>query len=80
MKKTEVQFPDALYQKIEGLAAQLQLTVPELLNHAAKEMVDRQKTTHFGQDAPWQFPEGWRLGAWRAPVEDWRLLANEISH
>jgi hypothetical protein len=27
----------------------------------------------------WRFPEGRQLGPFRAPVEDWRLLANETA-
>ena len=77
MKRTELQLPDAIYQQIERLAAQLDLTVPEFLRQAAEQIVLRQAKPKPNDD--WRFPEGRRLGAFRAPVGDWRLLANEAA-
>lgn len=79
MKRAEVQLPDAIYQQVEGLAIQLHLTVPELLCKAAEQMVHRQFKPQTKPNGDWQFPEGRHLGAFRAPVEDWRLLANEAA-
>jgi hypothetical protein len=72
-----VQLPDALYEQVEGLAARLRMSVPELLSAAAELMVRRQANPRTKPDNAWRFPEGYHLGAFRAPVEDWRLLANE---
>lgn len=77
MKRAEVHLPDALYQQVEGLAVRLHLSVPEVLSKAAEQMVLRQAKTRPKANGGWQFPEGRHLGAFRAPVEDWRLLANE---
>ena len=77
MKRAEVQLPDALYQQVEGLAVSLHLSVPKLLSRAAEEMVIRQAKAQSKPDSGWRFPEGRHLGAFHAPVEDWRLLANE---
>ena len=41
MKKAEVQLPESLYRKVEGLAGQLRLTVPEFLRRAAEQLVSR---------------------------------------
>jgi hypothetical protein len=79
MKRAEVQLPDALYQQVEGLAVRLHLSVPELLSKAAEQMVLRQVKTQPRANGGWRFPEGRHLGAFRAPVEDWRLLANEAA-
>ena len=79
MKRAEVQLPDALYQQVEGLAVHLHVSVPELLSQAAKQMVLRQAKTLPKPNGGWQFPEGRHLGTFRAPVEDWRLLANEAA-
>ena len=70
-----MQLLDPVYQQVEGLAGQLHLTVPELLCLAAEPMVNRQAKPKPNGD--WRFPEGPHLGAFRAPAEDWRLLANE---
>jgi hypothetical protein len=79
MKRAEEQLPDTIYQQVEGLAAQLHLTVPEFLRQAAEQMVHRQPKLQSKPNGDWRFPQGRHLGAFRAPVEDWRLLANEIA-
>lgn len=77
MKKAEVQLPESLYRKVEGLAGQLRLTVPELLRRAAEQLVSRRPATPPTANGDWKFPDGHHLGKFRAPVADWRLLANE---
>ncbi len=77
MKRAEVQLPDPLYQQVEGLATELRLSVPDLLCQAAEQMVRRQAGSKAKPNGDWRFPEGRRLGPFRAAVEDWRLLANE---
>ena len=79
MKRAEVQLPDAIYQQVEGLAAQLHLTVPEFLRQAAEQMLHRQPKSPSKPNGDWRFPQGRHLGAFRVPVEDWRLLANETA-
>ena len=79
MKCAEVQLPDPLYEQVEGLAQQLHVSVAELLRNAAEQMVLRQPKPQAKINGDWRFPEGRSLGAFRAPVEDWRLLANEAS-
>ncbi len=71
--------PDALYQQVEGLAGQLHMTVPELLRKAAEQILTAQPKPQQKPLRIWRFPEGQRLGAFQAPVEDWRLLANEAT-
>ena len=77
MKKAEVVLPDPIYQQVEGLAAQLHLTVPELLCQAAAQIVQRQTSPR--PNGEWRVPEGRHLGAFRQAVGDWRLLANEAA-
>lgn len=77
MKKAEIQLPDALYVEIEGLAGQLHTTVPELMRKAVEQLVLQQAKPHAKADGQWKFPEARHLGQFGAPVEDWRLLANE---
>ena len=79
MKRAEVRLPETICQQVEGLAAQLHLTVPEFLCQAAEQMLHRQAKPRPKPNGDWRFPEGRRLGAFRAPVEDWRLLANETA-
>ena len=77
VKRAEIQLPDPLYQQVEGLAQQLHLSVPELLRQAAEQMLRRQPGPPPPANGGWRFPEGRHLGPFRAPVEDWRLLAND---
>ena len=79
MKRAEVQLPDALYQQVEGLAGRLHVSVPDLLSHAAEQLILRQSKTQPKPNGGWQFPEGQHLGTFRSPVEDWRLFANEVG-
>jgi len=77
VKRAEVVLPDPIYQQVEGLAAQFHLTVPEFLCQAAAQIALRQAKPR--PNGEWRFPEGRHLGAFRAPVGDWRLLANEAA-
>ena len=78
MKKAEIQMPDALYQQVEGLAGQWHTTIPELMRQAVEQLVIQQMKRQPSQpSSEWRFPEARHLGEFSAPVEDWRLLANE---
>ena len=80
MKRAEVQLPETLYEQVKGLAGQLHLTVPELLCQAAEQMVGRLRNRPQPEaNGSWRFPEGRHLGTFQAPVENWRLLANEAA-
>lgn len=79
MKRAEVKLPDTTYQQIERLAAQLHLSVSEYLCRAAEQIVQHQPRPQPQPNGEWHFPEGRHLGAFCAPVEDWRLLANEAA-
>ena len=79
MKKTEVQLPDAIYEQVEDLAGRLRLTVPEVLRQAAEQMLLRQASPQPRANGDWRFPEGRHRGPFRAPAEDWCLLANEAA-
>jgi len=77
MKTAEVQLSDPIYCEFEKLAAELHLTVPELLQRTAEQLVQCKNGSKPARDVNWSFPESRHLGAFRAAVDDWRLLANE---
>jgi hypothetical protein len=77
MKRAEVFLPDAMYQQVEGLAAERHLTIPEFLRQTVEQSLRLQTKPQSRPNGEWHFPEGRHLGAFRAPVGDWRLLANE---
>ena len=49
------------------------------LDIEAEQMLRRQPGPPPPANGGWRFPEGRHLGPFRAPVEDWRLLANETA-
>lgn len=77
MKTTEVALPDAVYEQVEGRAAQRRLTVPELLRQAAEQMIRPPAGPRRKPDGGWRFPDARHLGDFLKPGEDWWLLANE---
>ena len=77
MKKAEVQLPDGLYHQVEGLAGQLHVSVSDLLRQATEQMLAARPKILTPSRTAWKFPEARRLGAFQAPADDWRLLANE---
>ncbi len=79
MKTTAVPLPDAVYDQVEILAARKHLTVPELLRQAAEQMVRLPAKPALKPNDDWQFPVARHLGDIRAPAEDLRLLANEVT-
>ena len=78
MKSTEVQLPDPLFEKVEGIAKELHLSVPEVLRTAAEQLVLNQAQS-LPSVGNWRFPEAMSLGAFLSPAEQWRLAANEDS-
>jgi hypothetical protein len=79
MRIAEVKLPDTVYQQMEATAARLHLTVPELLRNLAEQAIGHDVENRPGVVGDWRFPEGRHLGAFQAPAEDLRLLANEIA-
>jgi hypothetical protein len=79
VKIAEVKLTDAVYQQMEETAARLHLSVPDLLRSLAEQAIQHDLKSGAGGAGNWRFPEGRHLGAFRAPVEDWRLLANESA-
>jgi len=78
MKTAEVQLSDPIYCEFEKLASELRLTVPELLQRTAEQLVQSKNGSKPTREVDWRFPEARHLGTFRAPVHDWRLLASEM--
>jgi hypothetical protein len=57
VKKAELQLPDALYQQVEGLAAELRTTGPELMRKAVEQLVFQRPKPQADASRQWQFPE-----------------------
>ena len=72
MKRTQIQLPDSLYAEVKRVARKQEWSVAEVLRRGAEYMV-----ACYPADRPstWTPPEPRSLGAFLAPVSDWRGLA-----
>ena len=66
-------------EQTESRARHRHVSVPELLRQAAEQLVRGQRVATNGITGNRYFPDGLALGAFNAPVEDWRSLANETG-
>lgn len=76
MIKTQIQLPDELYREAKRVARDREWSLAEVVRRGV-EYITRVYPPVSGSAAPWTPPSPRRLGAFLAPVEDWRLLANE---
>jgi hypothetical protein len=54
MTRTQIQFPDPLYQRLKEIADQQEWSLAEVMRRAAEHFVDRFPPTV--SKAPWSFP------------------------
>ena len=76
MKRTQVQIPQPLYDEIKRVARLHDWSITEVLRRGAEYIVacyPKEK----GIEPDWAPPTPRRCGAFLAPVENWRMLANE---
>lgn len=78
MKRTQVQLPEPLYQQVKQLAARLDWSITEVLRRGAEYMVRTHRIPETSTPGEgWKLPTAMPLGAFRAPHDEWRELANE---
>lgn len=78
MKRTQIQIPDPLYAEIQRVAELQQWSVTEVLRRGAEYMASCYPPEK-SRDSKWELPGPFDLGAFRAPVEDWREVAQELG-
>lgn len=76
MIKTQIQLPDDLYREAKRVAREREISLAEVVRRGVEYIV------HVYPPVPsetpeWAQPQPRSLGSFQAPVEDWRLLANE---
>jgi hypothetical protein len=76
MVRTQVQLPDELYQDAKRVAEEHELTLAEVVRRGLEYMV-RIYPPRGAAGTEWQLPQPRRLGAFLAPEDQWRTLANE---
>lgn len=75
MTRTQIQLPDALYAQAKEVARQHEISLAELVRRGLEHML---RLYPIDEKPPegWSLPDVLSLGELRAPVSDWRELAN----
>ena len=76
MVKTQIQLPDALYGEAKRIAREREISFAEVVRRGV-EYVTRIYPPLEANAKAWRPPKPSRLGAFHAPPEDWRALAND---
>ncbi len=76
MIKTQVQLPDSLYREAKRVAREREMSLAEVIRRGV-EYITRTYPPISDREQPWSPPKPHHLGPFKAPVEDWRLLAEE---
>lgn len=76
MIRTQIQLPDDMYRDLKRLADEREWSLAEALRRGA-ELLLRSYPREREPRETWQLPEPVALGAFQAPVSEWRALANE---
>jgi hypothetical protein len=74
MVKTQIQLPDHLFREAKRIAAEYEMSFAEVVRRSLERTMPGYPPK---SSATWHPPEPLDLGPVLAPVEDWRLLANE---
>jgi hypothetical protein len=74
MVKTQIQLPDHLFREAKRIAAEYEMSFAEVVRRSLERTMPGYPPR---SSAPWHPPEPLDLGPVLAPVEEWRLLANE---
>jgi hypothetical protein len=76
MVKTQIQLPDTLYREAKRIAREREISFAEVVRRGV-EYVTRIYPPLDADATAWRPPKPHRLGAFHAPPEDWRALAND---
>ena len=72
---TQIQLPNALYEEAKRVARERDMSLSEVVCRGV-EYITRAYPP-VGNGEPWRSPAPSDLGPFRAPREDWRLIAND---
>lgn len=76
MVKTQIQLPDQLYKEAKRVARERELSFAEVVRRGL-EYITKVYPPALDSSAGWSPPAPHHLGAFRAPVETWRELAQD---
>lgn len=76
MKRTQIQLPDRLYDRLKERASREETSLADILRKAGEYYLSVHPDSD--RDVPeWSLPEPEELGDFLSSEEDWRLLGNE---
>jgi len=76
MIKTQVQIPDELYREAKRVASEREISLAEVMRRGLEYIV-RAYPPLQKDPGGWSPPAPRKLGGFRAPVSQWRELAND---
>jgi hypothetical protein len=75
MRRTQIQLPDSLYNRLKKLARSQETTLSEVLRRAGEYLLSIKSEPESSRPG-WQAPEPVDLGRVLVEEQDWRLQAN----
>lgn len=78
MKRTQIQLPDRLYNRLKELAQREETSLAEIMRRAGEYILSLHPELNDAV-TNWDIPEPEDLGDFLSPEEQWRILANEGS-
>lgn len=79
MIRTQIQLPDTLYKEAKRVAGEREISFAEVVRRGI-EYITRVYPSIQDMKVPWSPPTPQHLGSFLAPVEDWRLMAEERAN
>ncbi len=79
MIRTQIQLPDALYREAKRVAEEREISFAEVVRRGIEYITRVYPSTDTAEE-PWSLPTPRRLGSFVAPVEEWRLMAEERAN
>ena len=76
MKRTQIQLPDSLYDRLKKLARSQETTLSEIIRRAAEYLL-AVKPEAADSRSEWRVPDPENLGCFLVEEPDWKLQANE---
>ncbi len=76
MRRTQIQLPDTLYDRLKVLAKNEETSLAEIIRRAAEYML-LLHPEYENTQRDWNPPAPEDLGEFRSHESDWRILANE---
>ncbi len=78
MVKTQIQLPERLYREAKRVAREREMSLAEVVRRAVEYAVSvRPASPQSKTTGEWMLPTPSGMGEFLAPLEDWRMIANE---